>query len=209
MLLSSFLLAQMNNTEPLVKITNKVSSIETKESGQIIKIMRVQDTNNKLNDDFTKTSRPCPPFCIQLTKIHDKIKNIAELEVLDFIQNKLSNKNTLLVDTRLKNWFDIETIPSAINIPYTVIENHSQKSIKKLFQLLGMNIESTNQWDFKNVKNLIIFDNGVWCEQAQHFVNALIKYNYPKDKIFYYRAGLQGWKLLGLTTIIHKEIKDK
>jgi hypothetical protein len=38
-------------------------------------------------------------------------------------------------------------------------------------------------------------------------MSGLLKYNYPKDKIAYYRSGFQGWKLLGLTTVVHKEIK--
>jgi len=62
-------------------------------------------------------------------------------------------------------------------------------------------------WDGSNAKELAIFDNGAWCKQATLFANKLLKYNYPKDKIVYYREGLQGWKLLGLTTVVHKVIE--
>ena len=50
----------------IVKINKNISSITTYDSGQKIEIKRVQDVNNRLNDDFTKTSRACPPFCICL-----------------------------------------------------------------------------------------------------------------------------------------------
>jgi len=33
-----------------------------------VTVQRIQDTNNRLTDDYAKTSRPCPPFCIQPTK---------------------------------------------------------------------------------------------------------------------------------------------
>ena len=207
LLLTTFFLAK-SETKPLfVKITDNLSSIRTKDSGQKIEIMRIQDTKNRLTDDFTKTSRACPPFCIQPTKIATDIKNIAELELLDFIQNRVSTHQGILVDTRLKKWFEVETIPSAISIPYNAVENKSKKKLKSIFQALGMRVEANGNWNFTKAKDLLIFDNGVWCEQAQHFVDGIIKYNYPKEKILYYRAGLQGWKLLGLTTTVHKEIK--
>jgi len=49
----------------------------------------------------------------------------------------------------------------------------------------------------------------VWCEQSAHFMKGILKHHYPKSKLNYYRSGFQGWKLLGLTTIVHKEIKKK
>ncbi len=207
LLLNSLLLAQTETKPLFVKITDTLSSIETKDSGKKIKIIRIQDTKNKLSDDFAKTSRSCPPFCIQSTKIDNGISNIGELELLDFIQNKISTNRGIVVDSRLKNWFEVETIPSAINIPYTAVENKSRKKTEALFKALGMKVKSNGKWDFSNAKELIIFDNGIWCEQAQHFVDGMLKHNYPKEKLFYYRAGFQGWKLLGLTTIVHKEIK--
>ena len=207
LLLSTFILANSQTDSLSVKITNTLSSIKTKDSNQEIKIMRVQDTKNRLTDDFTKTSRECPPFCIQKTKISKDIKNIGELELLDFIKNRVSTHHGIVVDTRLKKWFEVETIPSAISIPYNAVENKSKKRIESLFKALGMKVEANGKWDFSKAKELLIFDNGVWCEQAQHFVDGILKHNYPEDKLLYYRAGLQGWKLLGLTTIVHKEIK--
>ncbi len=207
LLLNSLLLSQTDTKPIFVKITDKLSSVETKDSGEKIKIIRIQDTKNKLSDDFTKTSRACPPFCIQSTKVNSGVANIGELELLDFIKNKISTNQGIVVDSRLKSWFEVETIPSAINIPYTAVENKSRKKTEALFKALGMKVKSNGKWDFSKAKELIIFDNGIWCEQAQHFVDGILKHNYPKEKLFYYRAGFQGWKLLGLTTIVHKEIK--
>jgi len=196
-----------DDKQVVVKITDDMSYIYTKDSGKKIKVQRIQDTSNRLTDDYAKTSRPCPPFCIQPTKVADGIKNIEEIELLNFMQNDVVKGDGIVVDARLKSWYELETIPSAINLPYTVIENGSKEKVKKIFKLLGMRVKKDGTWDFSNVKTLAIFDNGLWCEQATHLIDAMLKYGYPKDKILYYRSGFQGWKLLGLTTVVHKEIK--
>jgi hypothetical protein len=204
-LFSTILMA--NSKDVTIRISSDMSTVKTKSAGKSIEIKRVQDINNRLTDDYTKTSRACPPFCIQPTKISDKIENIEELELLDFIRNRVSQNRGVIIDSRLKSWFELETIPTAINIPFTTVTNGSKEKIGKIFKLLGMKIKSDGSWDFSNVKELAFFDNGIWCSQAKHFIDAILKYNYPRKKLFYYRSGLQGWKLLGLTTAVHKEIK--
>jgi len=207
-LFASLLFAQSAKEEHItVKITNKMPYVMTTNSGQKIKIERVQDTDNRLTDDYTKTSRACPPFCIQPTKVAEGIQNIEEIELLTFMKNEVSHNKGVIVDARLKSWFELETIPSAINIPFPVIEKASKARAQKIFKILGMKVKSNGKWDFSSAKKIAIFDNGVWCEQAKHFIQGMIKQGYPKDKMFYYRSGFQGWKLLGLTTIVHKEIK--
>ncbi len=189
----------------VVNITEDIPYITTTNSGKEIRVDRIQDTNNRLTDDYSKTSRPCPPFCIQPTKVADGVKNIAELELLKFMQNEVPKGRGVVIDARLKSWFKIETIPSAINIPFTAIENGSRNDVKKIFQILGMKIKEDGDWDFTNAKKLAIFCNGMWCEQSRHLINAMIAHGYPEDKMLYYRDGFQGWKLLGLTTVVHDE----
>ena len=204
-LLTSLLLADENQIT--VKITEDMPTTYTTDSGKKIKIERIQDTNNRLTDDYTKTSRPCPPFCIQPTKIDPDIKTIAELELIEFMKNKVSNKTGVIVDARLKSWFELETIPSAVNIPFPIMQNASKKKAEMIFKILGMKVKSDGTWDFSNAKEIAVFCNGIWCGQSKHFIKGILQYNYPKEKLHYYRSGFQGWKLLGLTTIVHKEIK--
>jgi len=209
-LFTGLLLAEnVKSDDYLIKITSELSHVVTSDSGQKVKIERVQDVSNQLTDDFTKTSRECPPFCIQPTKVDKNVQNIGELELLKFINTKISSHKGILIDTRLHSWFELETIPSSINLPFSVIEGASKSKLKKIFQILGMTIKSDGTWDFSKAKELAIFDNGAWCAQAKHFVPNLLKNGYPANKVFYYRAGLQGWKLVGLTTLVHKEIVKK
>jgi len=37
------------------------------------------------------------------------------------------------------------------------------------------------------------------------FIQNMIRMGYPAEKLLFYRDGLQGWKLLGLTTVIHQK----
>ena len=204
-LLSVLLLAENDNIT--VKITKDISHVYTTDSGKKIKVERVQDTNNRLTDDYTKTSRPCPPFCIQPSKIDPEINNFEELEILEFMKNQVKNHTGVIIDARLKSWFELETIPSSINIPFPIMKNASREKAKRIFMLLGMTIDADGTWNFSKVKELVVFCNGIWCEQSAHFMTSILKYDYPKNKLNYYRSGFQGWKLLGLTTIVHKEIK--
>jgi len=204
-LVTSFLLG--NTDYVTVKISDDLAHAYTTDSGKKIKIERIQDTSNQLTDDYAKTSRPCPPFCIQPTKIHPEIENIAELELINFMKNKVATNQGVIIDARLKSWFELETIPSAINIPFPVMQNASKKKAELIFKILGMKVEDNGKWNFENSKELAVFCNGVWCEQSAHFMTGMLKYNYPTSKLHYYRSGFQGWKLLGLTTIVHKEIK--
>lgn len=191
----------------VVKITEDIPYLYVNHMGQKIKVGRIQDTNNVLSDDYTKTSRPCPPFCIRSTRINDKIQTIAEVEVAHFLKEKVPTNKGVVIDARLKSWYELETIPSAINIPYTVMQSADKHTAGKIFSLLGMKIEKDGRWNFDEVKELVVFCNGVWCEQSQYFIDGLLKYGYPEKKIFYYRSGFQGWKLLGLTTVIQRENK--
>lgn len=206
-LFTSLFLSAEGTEKTTVKITKDIPYIYTTDSGKKVKIERIQDIDNRLTDDYTKTSRPCPPFCIQPTKIDSDIKNFAELEIIKFMQEKVANNKGVIIDARLKSWFELETIPSAINIPFPVMQNASKKKAEAIFKILGMKVKSDNTWDFSDAKELVIFCNGVWCEQSSHFIAGILKYNYPKEKLAYYRSGFQGWKLLGLTTVVHKEIK--
>ena len=193
----------------LVKITKDIPYVTIKDSGVEVKIKRIQDTSNILTDDFVRTSRPCPPHCIQKIKAVDGVKTIAELELIDFIKNKVYKKKGILVDARLKKQFELESIPGAINIPFTIAEVKSKKVKDALFKALGAKIKEDGSYDFSNAKELVVFCSGLWCGASPRFIRAIVAAGYPKEKIYYYRDGLQAWKLLGLTTVIHKAVEAK
>ena len=203
LLLVGFLFAE----ETIVKIAPKIPEVTINDHGVNVTIKRIQDTAHKLTDDFAKTSRPCPPHCVRPIKPIKGVQTVGELELIDFIKNKVYTGKGLLVDSRIKSLYEIETIPGAINIPFTLLETNSEKIIDKLFTLLGAKKDENGKYDFSNAKDLVVFCNGIWCGQSVVFIEDMIKYGYPKEKLYYYRGGMQSWKLLGLTTVVHKAIK--
>ena len=72
-----------------VKITQDIEAITVHHGDEFVTIKRVQDQSNVLTGGFTKTSRKCPPFCIQPLKVAPGVDTVGELELLDFIEKKL------------------------------------------------------------------------------------------------------------------------
>ncbi len=199
LLLGSFFLVNADDEYP-VGLTKDLPFVTLHHQGQEVKVKRVQDTNNRLVDDFAKTSRPCPPFCIHPMSAAAGVKTIGELELIEFIKQDVKQGKGLLVDARMPKFFNSETIPGSINIPFILFTgNNSQKVI----QLLGATTKNGKN-DFSAAKELALFCNGPWCDQSPRAIKALIEVGYPAEKLRYYRGGMQLWKSFSLTTVLPK-----
>ncbi|MCK5918848.1 MAG: hypothetical protein KAG34_10495, partial [Cocleimonas sp.] len=104
----------------VVGLTPDMPYAEVKHKGSKVRIKRIQNELNKLTDNFSKTSRPCPPFCIAPIEAAPNVKTVGELELIRFLQQDTSFKKGLLIDARLAKFYGVETIPGAINIPFTL-----------------------------------------------------------------------------------------
>ena len=166
--------------------------------GQKVIIKRIQDTNNRLVDDFAKTSRPCPPFCIHPMQAAPNVETIGELELISFLNDQVKKGVGILVDARMPSFFKSETIPGAINIPFILFTGDNSE---KILKILGMK-ETNGKPDFSQAKELTLFCNGPWCDQSPRAIKALIKSGYPAEKLKYYRGGMQLWKNFSLTTVL-------
>ena len=76
------LVAQAGN----VGITKDLMSITVKTNKGPVKIMRNQDNKAVINPGFAKTSRKCPPFCVQPQSVADGVKTVGELEVVKYME---------------------------------------------------------------------------------------------------------------------------
>jgi rhodanese-related sulfurtransferase len=189
--------------EKAVHITDDLPHVDINHQGIPVRISRVQDTENRLVDDFSKTSRPCPPFCIHPLEAAPGVKTVGEIELLRFLQNQVANEDGLLIDARMPNWFESETIPGSVNIPFVIFTNPSAKR-QRVLELLGGIKDQFGNYDLTNAKELCLFCNGPWCDQSPRAIKGLIETGYPPEKLSYYRGGMQLWKLFGLTTILPK-----
>ncbi len=194
----ALLLSLLGAEEIKVKITENIPYVDVDVGGKIVRIMRIQDTDHKLRNSYIRTSRPAPPFYVQRFEPIKGIETIGEIELLNFIKNKLNFDKGLLVDARMPQWFKQGTIPGAVNIPFSLF--YENRYADKILQTLGVEIKNGKR-DFSNATELVIFDNGPWCQQAVREMKHLVELGYPKSKIHYYRGGMQYWQILGLTTL--------
>ena len=188
-----------------VGITDDIASLEVNHLGQSITIQRIQDTENRLTGGFTKTSRPCPPFCIGPMQIAEGVITVGELEVLAFLDNDVANGTGILIDARMPDWYKRGAIPGAINIPFVVFDV-SNPYATQLLATLGAS-EENGRWNFDRALKLLMYCNGPWCDQSRRAIDHLLASGYPAEKILYYRGGMHLWQALGLTTVIG-EIDD-
>ena len=143
---------------------------------------------------------------IQPLYINDKIKTLAEIEVLDFIYNKSSKEpeKYALIDTRKFSWFEDETIPSALNVPFEdlVYDEDFKDEFEKAYSNLGIKIVDIekNKFDFTNTKTVVFFCNGPWCPISSKSIDYLLKLGYPENKMMWYRGGMLDWSAMSLTT---------
>jgi rhodanese-related sulfurtransferase len=167
-----------------------------------------QNAKNAWGGDFAASSVPseCKNSFINFfgsvspIKI-DGVETYGELETLEFLQKVAKTPNEyILVDSRIKSWFDSGTIASAVNMPFV----HFVQPTKFIHELesdlakLGIS-KKDDKYDFSKAKKALFFCNGIWCAQSPQAIAVLIKIGYPKEKIFWYRGGMQDWRSVGLS----------
>lgn len=190
-----------NSDELAVKITSEIPFLEVLHDGKIVKIQRIQDASFKITNSFARTSRKCPPFCIRPIDLSNGVLTFGELELLDFLKNKVRNNKGLLIDARLSDWHIKGTIPGSISIPFTMFTGGLEDiHTVELLELLGAK-EKDGTFNFDNAMELALFCNGPWCGQSPQAISHLLKVGYPPGKLFWYRGGMQAWQSFGLTTI--------
>ena len=185
-----------------VKITRQLDSVDIKHEGKTVSIQRNQDTQNLINPAFAKTSRKCPPFCIQPLILAPGVETIGERKLLEYLQ-KVSDgdDNILVIDSRSRKWVVRGTIPGTINIPFQTLSNNSDDNITDILEDEFSVTRGDSLLNFTYAKTLVLFCNGLWCGQAPTNIKSLLKLGYPAHKLKYYRGGMQAWESLGLTTV--------
>lgn len=206
-----------------VKITPDREYVQVIHEDGLVKIQRIQDQNHTIEGGFAKTSRKCPPFCIEPNEVAPGVETIGELELMDFMEQKLPGDEGLVIDARVTSWYERGTIPGSVNIPFTTFElkpddpkliealrklggkpRNDVSGITRSLENMGLmgGDEKTDYWDFTRAKELVLWCNGPWCGQSPRAIRALLDLGYPASKLHYYRGGMQMWQIFGLTTVV-------
>lgn len=205
-----------------VGITEDTMSVRvTTAGGAEVEIVRNQDNAATIDPDFARTSRPCPPFCIQPDHIGG-VETIFENAVLEYLQKQSSGDgNILVIDSRTPDWAARGTIPGATNLPWTGLNPKMGATTAGILDIMvnrfGVKLvgdageievdeavvagDTSKVFDYSDAKTLVLFCNGAWCGQSPENIRQLLKMGYPAEKIKWYRGGMQAWHVLGLSTV--------
>ena len=183
-----------------VNIAPTLPYVDITISGKTIRIERIQDTNHRLTNGFSKTSRACPPFCVHPMKAAKGVETVGELEVIEFLKASVEKKRGLLIDARIPSFFRKDTIPGAVNIPFNLFSKSDNPYFERILAVLGAVKEPSGSWNFSKAMALMLFCNGPWCDQSPRAIKNLVSAGYPPNRIFYYRGGMQNWQALGFRT---------
>jgi rhodanese-related sulfurtransferase len=228
-MLSSFAVAEeaaqvkVGADSKFIGLTKDKPYIYVIHEGSSVKVQRVQDANYELSGYFAKTGRPCPPHCLKPMSPDVAVEAYGEVEMFNFMESSLRNGKGILIDARTPSWFKKGTIPGSVNIPFTMLTKEPDSpEMAELFERFGAHergdigfftalledwgiIDSkykTENWDFTEAKDLVVFCNGPDCGQSPRAIRGLLAADYPGDKIKYYRGGMRMWEFWGVTTVI-------
>ncbi len=179
---------------------------------EVAGISRNQDTKATIHPAFAKTSRPCPPFCIQPSHPFwpAKVDTVTELDVIHALRDIANGDDSVVViDARTPVWTTAKkggTIKGSVNIPFNKLNGKAVAKdpdavIEILTSRFGVADNGSGVLDFGNAKTLYLFCNGLWCGQSPAAIRALLSLGYPDSKLKYYREGMNAWHSLGLSTV--------
>jgi rhodanese-related sulfurtransferase len=93
--------------------------------------------------------------------ISDGITTLGDLELLDFLENRVSGGTGLLLDTRVPAEFATGSIPDGVNVAVATLdpENRFRDDI---LRALGAVAQFDGSLDFTNALALTLYSGGVW-----------------------------------------------
>lgn len=188
-----------------VNITPDLPRVEVIHKGSKVTIERNPDNENMLDPDYSLTSRPCPPYCIQPMQVGVGVETIGELELLQHLKRAAMDGGSILViDSRDGDWPQRSgVIPGSISVQWTEL-HPAHSDPEKIAEVLTLRFGAARLgglWNFENARTLIFYCNGPWCGQSPTNIKQLLAFGYPAHKLKWYRGGIQDWKMLGLTTV--------
>ncbi len=151
-----------------------------------LEIRRIPDPEHRLAPEWARTSRPAPPAVLQPLAPVPGVVPLGELELID----ALLSEEIIVADGRTPDQYAKYTIPGAINLPYDRPEI--------ALETLGCH-RRVDGWDCDKARQVALFCNAPWCGQSPSAIRRMTEAGFPPERIHYYRNGMQGWLLQGLS----------
>lgn len=169
-----------------VRISAEIDSCTVPGPDGPLEIRRIADPEHRLSAEWARTSRPAPPAVLQPLLPVPGVVPLGELELIDALQDG----DIVVADGRKPEQYGKYTIPGAVNLPFTDVEG--------ALTALGCRRRGDG-WDCTDARPVAMFCNGVWCGQSPTAIRKMTAAGFPAERILYYRNGMQGWLLQGLS----------
>ena len=226
---ASLVSAHASATSPEVRLGGDGTYPPAEQDDGQVNGQRAENAADTIDESFTRSSKPCPPFCVNPLNIQDGVATVGELDLIKFRETVVSDGKGVLIDSRTSDWHRKKTIPGSVNIPFTVFEKpvDDPELVAVLKQLgakqrgrVGLVMRTlekaglfdgdrkTADWDYSDAKALLLWCNGPWCDQSPRAIRALVSLGYPADRLYYYRGGMQMWQTLGLETVVPADLSS-
>ena len=152
---------------------------------------------------------------LQPISLAKELATVGELEVLSHIKQAQDKpEKYVLIDARTVQWYEQMTIPTSVNLPFNEIAYDEDKDeddfetedayddyveqYEQLFKVLNIK-KGKKGLNFSEAKSALLFCNGSWCSQSPNAIFKLVNLGYPKEKLLWYRGGLQDWLIYDFT----------
>lgn len=225
-LCSTTLLADAEGGRLTAPLKDGVPYVFVVHKGRSIKVERDIDQSFQARPNMRGTLRhnaeACPPFCLQPMQLDVPVKTVGEREIVDFMQTTMRDKKGMLVDVRGDREYRYATIPGSIHLFIAKFKKEADDpEFVDLLESLGarqrgevgwmtrqleaIGLKDTrllsDQWDFTEAMDLIVWSNGALDDSAADAVRALVRAGYPPHKIGWYRGGMPSWQFWGFNTV--------
>lgn len=104
------------------------------------------------------------------------VATVGELEVMDHMA-----AGDQLIDTRLSQYVELGTLPTAVSIPHGEIAERMQ--------------------ELDRTRPAVLFCNGPQCAATPDAIGVLLDAGYPAGQLRFYRGGIHDWVTLGLPLV--------
>ena len=211
------LTAPLKDGVPYVFVVHKGRSIKVERD-----IDRSFQARPNMRGTLRHTSEACPPFCLQAMQLEVPVRTVGEVEIIDFMQNAMRDKQGLLIDVRGEREYRYGTIPGSIHLFIGKFkQDRTDPGFDRLLESLGAKprgkvdwltrqLETvglkdtsllTDDWDFSDARELIVWSNGPLDSISADAIRALVDAGYPPQKIGWYRGGMPAWQYWGFNTV--------
>lgn len=170
-------------------ITESLPRVEITVGGAAVVITRQTDAADP---------RPCPPACLKPMRVMRAIAPVGELEVLEFLQDKVAAGTGVLIDARLPEGFAAGSVPGAVNVPFATLDPQNPFR-NDILAALGGKPTGGDTFDFSAAMDILVFCDSAMSGDSAQALRFLRDAGYPAEKILHYRGGMRDWRAMGLT----------